>query len=903
MSSKEYTSIDKRAFAKRFLVAFIPSVLVALGIIAVVYFVHRDSERTVLEAGEAHRVEVQRRHIIDRFRSVVTDLLFLSEQNEVKKFLESGGSGYRREIAREYLFFSQKKGIYDQIRLIDSAGMELGRVNYNNGDVSLVPDEGLQSKAGRYYFKETIGLGRGEVFVSPFDLNVEKGKIEEPLKPMIRFGTPVFDNEGRKRGVVVLNYLGRRLINTFKDAFTEGPGRFVLLNPDGFYLHGLRPGDEWGFMYEDGGERRFGVDYPEAWHEVSGTESGRFYSEGGLFTFTTVYPLKGTMGQVDFKGGGVESPYYWKVVSFMSADALAAEGGHGHWAVFSSLGIILLLGVGAGFFAGASVRRVAAERKLRAAKDGLEVKVAERTAALISLNKHLTAEVAERIRTEEVLRRSKESLDKAQRVARLGSWDWDIVKNELTWSDEVHRIFGLEPDEFDATYEAFLAFVHPDDREAVKKAVEGALGDSKPYSIEHRIVLPDGAERIVLEQAEVTLDGTGRPVRMVGTTHDITERRKMRDEALKSQKLESLGVLAGGIAHDFNNLLTSILGNLSFAKRTLSKGDNIYTRIDESEKASVRAAELVQQLLTFARGGEPVKKVVSIGKVVRESVSIVLRGSKVKEECVVPDDLAAVEADEGQISQVMNNILINAEQAMIEGGTVRVVCENLGAGEKRPLQLPDGDYIRITVADEGVGIGKDTLQKIFDPYFTTKRRGSGLGLASAYSIVKNHGGLITVESEWGVGATFHIYLPASDKEVPEEREVEEVPLEGAGRILIMDDEKTIGGFVCDLLEQSGYETDLAGCGDEAIEKYEKARSSGSPFSAVIMDLTIRGGMGGEEAIGKLREMDPDVRAIVSSGYSNSPVMADYKSYGFSGILKKPYKADDLMAAVREVIKA
>ncbi len=394
---------------------------------------------------------------------------------------------------------------------------------------------------------------------------------------------------------------------------------------------------------------------------------------------------------------------------------------------------------------------------------------------------------------------------------------------------------------------------------------------------------------------------TGRPLFMGNVSRDITDRKRMEEELLKAQKLESVGILAGGIAHDFNNLLTAILGNITLAKTYAGSASRSYGRLEEAEKASLRARDLTQQLLTFSRGGMPVKRTASIENLVRESAGFALSGARSRCEFSFPGDLPPVFVDPGQIGQVVHNLVVNADQAMADGGTVRVSGETvlLAAGEVPPLK--PGQYVRICVADRGVGIPGENLSKIFDPYFTTKRKGNGLGLATAYAIVRKHDGHISVESRVGAGATFHLYLPAAAGTVPEPAREPERPPAGKGKVLVMDDEEMVRGVAADMLAALGYEAAVAEDGAAAVALYREARESGASFDAVIMDLTVPGGMGGKEAIRILREIDPDVRAVVSSGYSNDPVMSEYERYGFLSIVIKPYTAAQLGEALRKVI--
>jgi len=384
---------------------------------------------------------------------------------------------------------------------------------------------------------------------------------------------------------------------------------------------------------------------------------------------------------------------------------------------------------------------------------------------------------------------------------------------------------------------------------------------------------------------------------------DITERKKTEEELLKVQKLESLGVLAGGIAHDFNNLLTGILGNIDLALLRLNPNDKIHSWLTNAKKASGRAQNLTQQLLTFSRGGEPVRQPMPLPEMIEESARFVLSGSNVRCRYQLASDLGWVNADRGQLSQVIQNIILNANQAMPEGGSITVRAENVLIDDSAQLQLSPGLYVKISFADEGIGIHEKHLAKIFDPYFSTKQTGSGLGLTICYSIISKHDGLLYAESKPGFGSTFTIYLPAIPRENLSATTLREDSIAtGTGKVLVMDDEEHVREIAAEMLKSLGYESEFARDGAEAIAMYQQALAAGQPYAVVIMDLTIPGGMGGKEAITKLLEIDPQVKAVVSSGYSFDPIMADHRKYGFSGVVAKPYDVSQLSKTLAEIRK-
>jgi PAS domain S-box-containing protein len=420
----------------------------------------------------------------------------------------------------------------------------------------------------------------------------------------------------------------------------------------------------------------------------------------------------------------------------------------------------------------------------------------------------------------------------------------------------------------------------------------------------------DGVERVIEQVASPIRNGKNEISGVVLVFRDITKRQRDEAERRKAEALDQLGLLAGGIAHDFNNLLTAIIGNISLASLLLPPEDDLVRRLEDAKNASFRARDLAQQLLTFARGGAPIKQTASIGDLIGETVSFSLRGSHSRSELAIEPDLWSAEFDPGQISQVIANLVVNADQAMLAGGVVHVSCDNFSYhADASPAidELRPGDYIRIRIRDEGTGIPPEYLKQIFDPYFTTKPKGSGLGLATTYSVVKNHDGLIRVESVQHCGSTFTVYLPAA-------RQRDELPIEppapedeaaktGSGRVLVVDDEEAIRLLVDFTLSRLGYEVAAAETALRGIELYRQGLEEGRRFDLVILDLTLPGGMGGKDALKKLIDIDPMVNAIVSSGYAMDATMSRYEDFGFRGMIAKPYQASELGRKVHAVIEA
>ncbi|MDP6777005.1 MAG: ATP-binding protein, partial [Candidatus Latescibacteria bacterium] len=460
--------------------------------------------------------------------------------------------------------------------------------------------------------------------------------------------------------------------------------------------------------------------------------------------------------------------------------------------------------------------------------------------------------------------------------------------------------FGYTPDELEQGINIFQMLV-PGDLEKAREGFSQVIRGEGTEGIEYTALRKDGSTfPIIIYARPIIHNGVPEGVRAVVV--DITERQRAEEELRKMQRLESIGVLAGGIAHDYNNILTAILGNISLILLNQDLDDETQRRLREAEAASIQARSLTHQLLTFSKGGTPVKKTVAVEGLMKDAVGFSLRGANVVGKFSFSEDLGAVEVDEGQIGQVLNNLVINAKQAMPEGGSIDVSAGNVDVMADSALPLEPGRYVRISVADQGTGIPAAHLSRIFDPYFTTKQEGSGLGLAVCYSVINGHDGHITVESELGVGSTFHVYLPASADSPADSTDAEASWHVGGGRVLIMDDEEIVRYVAGGILEETGYEVAYAENGEEAIRLYQEAMAAGHSFDVVLMDLTVPGGMGGKECIHRIREIDPDVKAIVSSGYAEDPVMAEYRDHGFSEVVPKPYKMAGLCAAVHRLVE-
>jgi len=510
----------------------------------------------------------------------------------------------------------------------------------------------------------------------------------------------------------------------------------------------------------------------------------------------------------------------------------------------------------------------------------------------------VTRDITERKEAERVLKASEE---KYRRLVQ-DSIDAIVIVKGLhirLVNQAALRMWGCQTEE-EMVGRPFTDFVGPEYRKLMEERGEARKrGQDIPDRYEFKGVRKGGYEfqaellvRNIMYEGEVARQGVIR---------DITESKRHEEELMKIERLESLGILAGGIAHDFNNIMTPILSNISMARMYGELDSEVDEMLTDAEKATLRAKNLTQQLLTFSKGGVPVKRLASVSKLLRESSKFALSGSNMRCQYSLPENLWAVEMDEGQIGQVVHNAVINADQASPAGGTIRIGAENVVIGDKDSLPLEGGKYVRISVADSGIGIPENHLSHIFDPFYTTKVKGSGLGLSTSFTIIRQHEGNIQVESEVGVGTTFDIYLPASEEPLEIQEKRREKEKAGQGRILLVDDEEAVRTSVGKLLKRLGYEVGFAEDGAEGTRVYEEAMKAKRPFDLVIMDLTMPGGLAGQQAVEKLKKIDPGIKVIVSSGYSEDPVLSNFQDFGFSDVLVKPYKADDLAEVIHRVL--
>jgi PAS domain S-box-containing protein len=492
-----------------------------------------------------------------------------------------------------------------------------------------------------------------------------------------------------------------------------------------------------------------------------------------------------------------------------------------------------------------------------------------------------------------------------------GAWEWNPQDDTATVTEDWAGILGYTVAELEPiSFEKSASLAHPDDVEQVQRAIEEHFrGESDFFENEFRMRHKDGHWVWLLDRGRVfERDEDGNPTLVAGMHLDITERKDRERQLQRMQRLESLGRLAGGIAHDFNNILMGFFASVSFAREALEADHQAHTELSEAEAALDRAKRLTGQLLTFAKGGAPVKEDVGLQTLVERVVRFDLSGSQTKPVFDIDDDLWMAHADQGQLQQVVSNLTVNAREAMEEAGHLHVSLENTVIDANSDLPLAPGRYVRARFRDDGPGIDPENIDRIFDPYFSRKESGQGLGLATVFSIVEQHGGHVSVDSGDDGGATFDLYFPASAEDGHADSPVSEEDAEDPGtsdepegRILVVDDDDAVRRACAKMLEKLGHEVRCTSDGREALALYERCRDDGESFDVVVLDMTIPGGLGGTEAVKALLDVDPTARVVASTGYADDPVLANYADYGFVGILPKPYTLDQLSDTIADAL--
>lgn len=541
------------------------------------------------------------------------------------------------------------------------------------------------------------------------------------------------------------------------------------------------------------------------------------------------------------------------------------------------------------------------EDALFMAHELLESKVKERTKELEMANEALKSEIEEKKRVEQFLKHSEEKYRLLFENAADAICTLDSNLTITSLNRRALDLFGYDVTEILGKDIFETGLIHEDSRTGVYKSLSALAREKGITQGEIKVVKKNGE---VLE-CEVTsasyYDRMKEELAIVSILRDVTEKKRIQEELLNAKKQESLAVLAKGIAHDFNNLLAVVMGNISLAKLSPRDEKKLIKRLEDAENAIIRTKELVSKILNFAEKKTGKKTLVSMEKILKEQVALVLSGTSIRCEYDLPQEIPMVYGDEEQLSQVINGIIWNAREAMSGKGVLSVKMDTVSLPSKNRYSLEKGEYLRLTIKDTGIGIKEEHLSRVFEPYFSTKemgaRKGVGLSLALAYTFIKNHGGHIEIESQWGLGTSVYIYLPVSG--TSSGRNGKDL---STGKVLVMEDEPSLRELIGEILLNYGFEATCVSKGEEAIKSYKESLEAGNGFDVVLLDLIVRDGMGAEETIDALKKIDPNVKAVVMSGYVHDPSTFDFRRLGFRAFVSKPFDVESLISLLEDLAR-
>lgn len=876
ISQNASKGLHKRSiFFKYFFILFISSLTIVGSISLSFYFTAQHSRQKVIENREIFSLSQQEKIIRNDIKAIITDLMLLVSHHHLHSHIEGVTGGNFDTVAEEFLIFARQKKIYDQVRFIDHTGMEQIRINYNDGKPTIVPAEKLQAKGERYYFKDAFRLQENEVFISPFDLNIEQGVIEEPQKPMVRFGAPVFNRKGKKNGIIVLNYMGTKILEDIKESREHTFAHCSLLNRAGYWLLGPSPGREWGFMYSDRADVSFAHEAPEVWKNIRQNDSGLFYDNGDMYIFDTIYPLqeglKSSSGSQKAYQQSAKNlsahEYYWKIVSHLPKNELNRSLHPNQFLYLLANGLLaLLIGVGCWFIASFKTKHLQAEQNVKESEqkfrtiadfsydwdawlkpDGSYAYMSPSCERVTGYppehfidDPNFIIEIIhpdDRILLEEHrLQHLDQSFEKKAEVyfriiMKSGEirWIWhqcqavysedgewlgrrttnrDITEkhqvetalkreremflrgpvatftwlNQENWpveqvSANVFDILGYKAEEFLDGSVLYAECIHPDDLERVTKEVtsHSESDDNSFIHSPYRLISRSGDTIWVLDTTSIVRDSKRGITHYLGYLVDISEQKRQEQLLLESsmqkeelKRLESLKTMAGAIAHRFNNAMTGVQGNLDLIAMTLPDDSDEHQMASNAAQAARGASQVGSMMLSYVGQNLLQLQTLSLSDVVRESVTALKNQFQpsISLELTPPETPLYCSIDHKQIKDVIESILTNAIESLDDNtGAIEITFgSDSFAAESFPVSfqddmLQDGLYVFCQVKDNGHGISPENLLRIFEPFYTTKFVGRGLGLALTVGIIQSHHGAITVESIPGEGTTVRLLLP------------------------------------------------------------------------------------------------------------------------------------------------
>ncbi len=883
--------------------------VITASVASLFYYSEIETANMLLKSRETTNVVGSKEAINKNLRNIAADLMVFSKN---QAFTQTDANNLAiDQLTKDMLVLMKEKQIYDQLRFIDKTGMEIVRINFSKEQPYSVAADMLQNKANRYYFKETLELSAGEIFISPFDLNVEHGKVEFPYKPMIRLGTPVFDKQGYRRGIIIINYFGVELIHDLLVAASDIIDHITLLNSDSYWLHNPAPGLEWGFMLEN--DNRFRNLFPGSWERIAAADSGQFLDDHGFFTFDTAYPLSSevVVGTSIKAVNPPTSKYYWKLVSHVSPATIEATNSDIGAKILRVVGpLYLLMVLGSFWIAYGHTRRKQVEDALQEGHNRLELRVKERTMELSRVNKALGVDITRRKQAEKEL---SSTLGLLQNILNT-SQDFIFVKDTqlhtIMCNDIYAQAVGKKPEELyghtDIENGWFPELVLGNPEKGIR-GFEADDRDALNGKTVHNTCEPSNIddETRYFDTFKIPLrDELGNIIGVLGLARDITERKQNEEIARRSQKMDAVGQLTGGIAHDFNNILGIIMGNLELLRGQVAADEKASKRVVMISESAKRAADLTKQLLAFSRLQATDVVVCNINRVIQGMDSLIRRS--ITPEVVLNLQLASslwvAGVNQGDFQDSLLNLILNARDAMPGGGQLTVETRNCTLDKAYCAQHPSttpGEYVLLSVSDTGEGIASQQVDKIFDPFYTTKEvgKGTGLGLSMVFGFITRSRGHVDVESELGVGTTFHLYFPRAEDQVLVDNTVDqqsELLPRGSETILAVDDEKELLNLARESLEALGYHVLTATSGKEALNRLAEHPAISLLFSDVVMP----GGMNGYELADQAIGNRSNLKILLTSGHTEKVSSRAQQKYN---LIEKPYTLEDLKRRVQSLL--
>lgn len=813
--------------------------------------------------------------IVRDLETIDGDVLVLANGETMKRLATEDSQDARRSLAERFLVFSGDRRIYDQIRYIDKTGMEVVRVNFDGTQGTIVADSKLQNKSHRDYFTQTFLLSKGEEYVSQLNLNVENMKVEEPHKPMLRVGTPVFDDEGNKRGVVILNYLAETLLGHYLASVPVVDDRNFIINEEGHWLYSSNSKKQWGFMF--GRDQTFATEHPESWQILSTSDSGQFQTDNGLFSFSTVYPNQHLGVDTEAAQGNARASDYsfWKVGRFVPASELS---------LFSSSRL----------------------RLTDMLIFGLLLFMAAAGSWALSLAR------LSRKRAEERARTSEEALVQSEAVARSGHWIWYTDTQEVIWSKQCYEIFGRDPDIWVPTGENFRDDMPEKDRERLEDANARGFETGEPFIVEYRYYRGGSRDQIrwIMASCNFLRNMNDEVSEMVGIVQDITERKQLEAQLRQSQRMEAVGQLTGGVAHDFNNLLGVMIGNTEMLGDKIDDDENLQLHVDSLKRAIDRASALTSRLLAFSRQQPLSPKTTNIVEQISNFEDMLhgALGETISLDVRASDNLKPALVDPNQLDNALLNVAINSRDAMPDGGSLTIEVSGVTLNKdftRSYKELTPGGYIRISVSDTGVGMSPEVQDKVFEPFFTTKEfgEGSGLGLSMVFGFIKQSNGHITVGSEKGKGTTISLYLPVARGQIVEKEAVLS-PVDTIPRrktVLLVEDDADVRETAAMLLGDLGYHVYEAEDGPSALRELENLKTRDIPVDLLFSDIVMPHNMSGVELARKIAANHKEIGILLTSGYPDKITDQDDIKALEIELLAKPYKRAQLASALEKTM--